>query len=66
MPATPRGNEPDRLTLMRAHRGEVIAKIAEGWRTFQLIDHEIVVWQGLLAVGDADEPWAPVRTPAAQ
>ncbi len=51
---------------MRAHRGEVIAKIAEGWRTFQLIDHEIVVWQGLLAVGDADELWAPVRTPAVQ
>lgn len=55
------GNEQQRLSLMQAHRADVVAKIAELQENLQLIDHKIDVYQGRLAAGDADKLWAPRR-----
>jgi DNA-binding transcriptional MerR regulator len=55
------GNEQQRLSLMQAHRADVVAKIAELQENLQLIDHKIDVYQGRLAAGDADKLWAPQR-----
>ena len=55
------GNEKERLELMEAHRAEVTAKLAELQENLQLIDHKIDVYRGRLAVGDADQLWAPRR-----
>jgi len=56
-----RGNEPERLALMEAHRADVIAKLAEIQENLRLIDHKIDVYRGRLAAGDADQLWAPDR-----
>lgn len=56
-----RGNEQERLSLMQAHRADVVAKIVELQENLQLIDHKIDVYQGRLAAGDADQLWAPHR-----
>ncbi len=53
------GNEQQRLALMRAHRADVTAKIAELRQNLDLIDHKIDVYRGRLAAGDADRVWAP-------
>jgi len=55
------GNEQERLSLMQAHRADMVAKIAELQDNLQLIDHKIDVYQGRLAAGDADKLWAPRR-----
>lgn len=55
------GNEQERLALMEAHRAEVTARLAEVREHLQLIDHKIEVYRGRLAVGEADELWAPRR-----
>jgi DNA-binding transcriptional MerR regulator len=55
------GNEQERLSLMQAHRADVVAKIADLQDNLQLIDHKIDVYQGRLAAGDADKLWAPRR-----
>ncbi len=60
-----RGNEPERLALMRAHRAEVTAKLAELHENLTLIDHKIDVYRGRLAAGDADQLWAPNSTASA-
>ncbi len=60
------GNEQERLTLMHAHRGDIIAKIAELQGNLQLIDRKIHVYQGRLTAGDAGELWAPRRKPPAR
>ena len=52
------GNEEERLALMRAHRADVIAKLAEIQENLELIDHKINVYEGRLAAGDADHLWA--------
>jgi DNA-binding transcriptional MerR regulator len=52
------GNEKERLELMEAHRGQVIAKLAELQENLALIDHKIDVYRGSLAAGDADRLWA--------
>ncbi len=52
------GNEEERLALMRAHRADVIAKLAEIQENLELIDHKIDVYEGRLAAGDADHLWA--------
>jgi DNA-binding transcriptional MerR regulator len=54
-----RGNEPERLALMEAHRAEVTARLAELRESLELIDHKIDVYRGRLAAGDADRLWAP-------
>ncbi len=56
-----RGNEPERLALMEAHRADVIAKLAGIQENLRLIDHKIDVYRGRLAAGDADQLWAPDR-----
>jgi DNA-binding transcriptional MerR regulator len=58
-----RGNERERLALLEAHRAEVTAKLAEIQRNLELIDHKIDVYRGRLAAGDADQLWAPTRSP---
>jgi DNA-binding transcriptional MerR regulator len=55
------GNEQERLALMEAHRAEVITKLAELQENLKLIDHKIDVYRGRIAVGDADQLWAPHR-----
>jgi DNA-binding transcriptional MerR regulator len=55
------GNEQERLALLEAHRGEVMARLAEIQENLQLIDHKISVYQGHLAAGDADQLWAIAR-----
>jgi DNA-binding transcriptional MerR regulator len=55
------GNEAERLALLKAHRAEVIARLAEIQENLQLIDHKISVYQGHLAAGDADQLWAIAR-----
>jgi DNA-binding transcriptional MerR regulator len=55
-----RGNEPERLDLLEAHRADVLAKIAELHQNLELIDHKIDVYRGRLAAGDADRLWAPI------
>ena len=55
------GNEEERLSLMEAHRADVIAQLAEIREHLQLIDHKIDVYRGRLAAGDADQLWAPRR-----
>ncbi|MEV6823622.1 MerR family transcriptional regulator [Amycolatopsis sp. NPDC051102] len=55
------GNEDARLTLLEAHRAEVLAKLAELRENLELIDHKIDVYRGRLAAGDADQIWAPTR-----
>jgi DNA-binding transcriptional MerR regulator len=64
--AAGRGNEPERLALMEAHRAAVIAKLAELQKNLELIDHKIDVYRGRLAAGDADQLWAPSRLPNTQ
>jgi DNA-binding transcriptional MerR regulator len=58
-----RGNEPERLALLEAHRADVAAKLAEVQENLKLIDHKIDVYRGRLAAGDADRLWAPTRLP---
>jgi DNA-binding transcriptional MerR regulator len=60
------GNEQERLALMEAHRAEVITKLAELQENLNLIDHKIDVYRGRIAVGDADQLWAPNRPAAAR
>ena len=55
------GNEQERLALMEAHRAKVITKLAELQENLKLIDHKIDVYRGRIAVGDADQLWAPHR-----
>ena len=55
------GNEQERLALLKAHRSEVTAKLAELRKNLELIDHKIDVYQSRLAVGDADQLWAANR-----
>jgi DNA-binding transcriptional MerR regulator len=57
--AAGRGNEPERLALLEAHRAEVVAKLAAVRESLRLIDHKIDVYRGRLAAGDADQLWAP-------
>ncbi|MCU1647525.1 MAG: MerR family transcriptional regulator [Nocardia sp.] len=57
--AAGRGNEQERLALMEAHRADVAAKIAELQDNLELIDHKIDVYRGRVAIGDADQLWAP-------
>jgi DNA-binding transcriptional MerR regulator len=59
------GNEAERLELMEAHRGEVLAHLAELRENLQLIEHKIDVYRGRMAAGDADRLWAPRPEPAA-
>jgi len=54
------GNEAERLALLEAHRGDVLAKLAEIQENLKIIDHKIGVYRGSLAAGDADRLWAPV------
>jgi DNA-binding transcriptional MerR regulator len=54
------GTEQQRLALMQAHRAEVTAKLAEIQENLKVIDHKISVYQGRLAVGDADQLWRPI------
>ena len=58
------GNEQERLALLRAHRADVTAKLAEIQEHLKLIDHKIDVYQGRVAAGDADHLWAPGRRAA--
>jgi DNA-binding transcriptional MerR regulator len=60
------GNEQERLALMEAHRAEVITKLAELQENLKLIDRKIDVYRGRIAVGDADQLWAPDRSAAAR
>jgi DNA-binding transcriptional MerR regulator len=59
--AAGRGNEQERLALLKAHRFEVTAKLADLHENLELIDHKIDVYQVRLAAGDADDLWAPNR-----
>ena len=56
-----RGNEQERLVLLEAHRAEVTARLARTRENLKLIDHQIDVYRGRLAAGDADRLWAPSR-----
>lgn len=57
--AAGRGNEPERLALLEAHRADVLAKLAELQENLKLIDRKIGVYRGRLEAGDADGLWAP-------
>ena len=46
---------------MEAHRADVIAKLAEIQASLAVIDRKIDVYRGRLALGDADQLWAPNR-----
>jgi DNA-binding transcriptional MerR regulator len=61
--AAGRGNEPERLALLEAHRADVTAKLAEIEEHLKLIDHKIDVYRGRLEAGDADQLWAPASQP---
>ncbi|MEV6165989.1 MerR family transcriptional regulator [Streptomyces sp. NPDC052052] len=63
--AAGRGNEEERLDLLESHRADVLAGIAELQENLKLIDHKIDVYRGRLAAGDADQLWAPNRSPGA-
>jgi len=54
-----RGNEPERLALLEAHRAEVAARLARVQENLALIDHKIDVYRDRLTAGDADHLWAP-------
>ncbi|WP_329050310.1 MerR family transcriptional regulator [Amycolatopsis sp. NBC_01488] len=56
-----RGNEPERLELLEAHRDDVLARLAELQENLRLIDRKIGVYRGRLEAGDADGLWAPGR-----
>jgi hypothetical protein len=49
------------LALIKAHRADVTAKLAEIQENLKLIDHKIDVYRGRLATGEADQLWAPNR-----
>jgi DNA-binding transcriptional MerR regulator len=49
--------EHQRLALMRAHRAEVLAKLAELQENLQLIDYKIDVYEGRLEAGTAAHLW---------
>jgi DNA-binding transcriptional MerR regulator len=53
------GNEQERLTVMEAHRREVLAKLAELRDNLDIIDHKIGVYRGRLAAGESDQLWTP-------
>ncbi len=61
--AAGRGNERERLALLRTHRAEVAARLSQIQESLALIDHKIDVYQGRLAAGDADQLWAPLARP---
>jgi DNA-binding transcriptional MerR regulator len=56
--AAGRGNEQERLALLEAHRGEVIARIAAMQENLTLVYHKIEVYRERLTAGDADRLWA--------
>jgi DNA-binding transcriptional MerR regulator len=60
------GNEQERLALMEAHRADVTAKLAELQENLKHIDHQIDVYRGRLAAGDAGQLWAPNRPAGAR
>ncbi|MFC9625946.1 MerR family transcriptional regulator [Streptomyces sp. NPDC056930] len=64
--AAGRGNEDERLDLLESHHDQVLAKIAELQENLKLIARKVDVYRGRLAAGDADQLWAPNRTPAAR
>jgi len=47
--------------LMEAHHTEMVARLTEFQENLELIGHKIDVYRGRLAVGDADQLWAPRR-----
>jgi len=59
------GNEHERLALLEAHRADVIAKLAQVQDNLKTIEHKIDVYRGRLAVGEADQLWAPDRSASA-
>ncbi|MFB7214846.1 MerR family transcriptional regulator [Streptomyces sp. NPDC056255] len=61
--AAGRGNEEQRLELLESHQDQVLAQIAELQENLKLIAHKVDVYRGRLAAGDADQLWAPNRTP---
>ncbi|MET8742577.1 MerR family transcriptional regulator [Streptomyces sp. NPDC004728] len=61
--AAGRGNEEQRLELLESHHDQVLARIAELQENLKLIAHKVDVYRGGLAAGDADQLWAPNRTP---
>ncbi|MFD7498158.1 MerR family transcriptional regulator [Streptomyces sp. NPDC059832] len=64
--AAGRGNEDERLDLLESHHDQVLAKIAELQENLKLIARKVDVYRGRLAAGDADQLWAPNRTPTAR
>ncbi|MFE7352416.1 MerR family transcriptional regulator [Streptomyces sp. NPDC057543] len=64
--AAGRGNEDERLDLLESHHDQVLAKIAELQENLKLIARKVDVYRGRLDAGDADQLWAPNRTPAAR
>ena len=52
--AAGKGNEPERIALMEAHRGEVVAKLAEIQENLALIDRKLDIYRGRIAIGDRD------------
>jgi DNA-binding transcriptional MerR regulator len=53
------GNEPERLELLREHRGTVIAQIAELTRCLELISFKVGFYEDILeATNDATTPVA--------
>ncbi|MFJ9468078.1 MerR family transcriptional regulator [Streptomyces caniferus] len=57
------GNEVERLQVLESHRDQVLADLADLQENLRLIDRKIDVYRGRLAAGDADQLWAPHRTP---
>ena len=55
------GNEQERLALLEDHRADVTCRLAELQESLKLIDHKIDVYRGRIAIGDADQLWAPNR-----
>jgi transcriptional regulator with XRE-family HTH domain len=49
---------------LESHRDAVLAQLAEIQESLKILDHQIDVYRGSLAAGEADSLWAPVRTSA--
>ncbi len=53
-----RGNEPERLALLEAHRAAVEAQLIELHGSLTLIDRKIDIYRDRLTAGDAHKLWA--------
>lgn len=58
-----RGNEQERLALLRSHQDSITTQLDELTECLRVITHKVSIYEERLAEGTADCLWAPSATP---